>query len=146
MSQSRQSTRKPPRNSLQNRLHALMAHTTRYAFKGETRLAEDAGVSKSAVSRLANGLSSPSFIVISAITRALEKQLKRRLDPRDIVSFDGSYPTPSPCAVCGCSGCLPDEAYDENDTLKAEFRTVQPGHWPASKPMTRSRSSHQGQR
>jgi hypothetical protein len=35
-----------------NRIFAVMAHTTRYAFKGESRLASDAGVSKSAVCRL----------------------------------------------------------------------------------------------
>jgi transcriptional regulator with XRE-family HTH domain len=82
-----------------------MAHTTRYAFKGEARLAVDAGVSKSAVSRLVNGLSSPSFAVMSAIAGALEKHLGRVLDPRELVSFHGRYPTPSACDLCGCRGC-----------------------------------------
>lgn len=88
-----------------NRLRLVMAHTTRYAFKGEARLASDAGVSKSAVSRLVNGLSSPSFAVVSAIAHALEKRLGRPLDPRELVSFNGRYPTPSACALCGCRGC-----------------------------------------
>ncbi len=76
-----------------------MAHTTRYAFKGEGRLASDAGVSKSAVSRLVNGLSSPSFAVVSAIAHALEKRLGRPLDPRELVSFNGCYAAPFAVAV-----------------------------------------------
>lgn len=39
-----------------NRIAAVMAHTSRYAFKSESRLAADAGVSKSALNRLINGL------------------------------------------------------------------------------------------
>jgi len=93
-----------------NRLRVVMAHTTRYAFKGEARLALDAGVSKSAVSRLVNGLSSPSFAVVSAIAHALEKRLGRSLDPRELVSFDGNYPTLSACALCSCRGCSLSEA------------------------------------
>ena len=114
-----------------NRLLALMAHTTRYAFQGETRLALDAGVSKSAVCRLLNGRSSPSYALVLAITRALEKHLGRQLDPRDIVSTDGTYPTASACGLAGCRGCLPAEAYDENDRLKPEYRHIQPGEWSA---------------
>jgi transcriptional regulator with XRE-family HTH domain len=118
-----------------NRILALMTHTTRYAFKGESRLAADAGVSKSAVSRLVNGQSTPSYPLVVAITRALEQQLKRPLDPRDIVSVDGTYPTSSACTLAGCKGCLPDEAYDEQNNLKPQYRTIQPGQWslPSSK-------------
>ncbi|BCM94118.1 hypothetical protein IAD21_06021 [Abditibacteriota bacterium] len=112
-----------------NRIMALMVHTTHYAFQGETRLAQDAGVSKSAVCRLLNGHSSPSFALVMAITKALELRLGRPLDPRDLISLDGCYPTASVCELAGCRGCLPPEAYDEADCLRPEFRDMQPGHW-----------------
>lgn len=122
-------------SQLHNRILALMAHTTRYAFKGETRLASDAGVSKSAVCRLLNGRSSPSFVLVVAITKALEKRLGRPLDPRDLISLDGHYPTTSACELAGCKGCLPLEAYDENNRIRPEFKNIKPGQWciaPAS--------------
>ena len=106
-----------------------MAHTTRYAFKGESRLATDAGVSKSAVSRLLNGLSSPSFALVSALTKALSKRLNRPLDPHEMLSFDGNYPTPSICELCGCKGCLPAEAYDEENQIKLGWKGIAPGQW-----------------
>lgn len=112
-----------------NRIMALMAHTTRYAFKGETRLAQDAGVSKSAICRLLNGHSSPSFALVAAVTRALEARLGRPLDPRDLISLDGAYPTASACELAGCNGCLPPEAYDEHNRLRPEYKNVKPGQW-----------------
>lgn len=116
-------------SQMHNRILALMAHTTRYAFKGGTRLAADAGVSKSAVCRLLNGQSSPSFALVLAITKALEKHLHRPLDPRDLISLDGHYPTASACQLAGCKGCLPPEAYDENNILRPEFKDIKPGQW-----------------
>lgn len=112
-----------------NRILALMAHTKRYAFKGETRLARDAGVSKSAVCRLLNGRSSPSYALVLAVTSALEKHLGHSIDPRDVISADGRYPTASACELAGCKGCLPAEAYDENDKVKPQYRHLRPGQW-----------------
>ena len=112
-----------------NRILAIMVHTNRYAFKGETRLAADAGVSKSAVCRLLNGRSSPSYALVLALTHALEKHLGRPLDPRDLISTDGRYPTASACELAGCKGCLPAEAYDENDRVKPQYRHLRPGEW-----------------
>lgn len=88
-----------------NRIRAVMAHTTRYAFKAEARLAHDAKISKSALNRLINGLTSPSYFVVVAIACALEERLGRRIDPRDLVSTNGRYLTPSLRDVCGCRGC-----------------------------------------
>ena len=119
-------------SQLHNRILALMAHTTRYAFQGETRLAKDAGVSKSAVSRLLTGQSSPSFALVVALTKALEKRLGRPLDPRDLISVDGVYPTASACELAGCKGCLPAEAYDANNCLRPEYKNVKPGQWSVS--------------
>lgn len=124
-------------SQVHNRILALMAHTNRYAFKGESRLACDAGVSKSAVNRLLNGQSSPSFALVSAITRTLERHLQgglqgKRLDPHEIISLDGTYPTASACELAGCKGCLPAEAYDEHNVLKPEYKDMKPGGWSVS--------------
>ena len=119
-------------SQVHNRIMALMAHTTRYAFQGETRLARDAGVSKSAVSRLLTGQSSPSFALVVALTKALEKRLERPIDPRDLISLDGSYPTATACELAGCRGCLPAEAYDAQNRLKPEYKGVKPGQWAVS--------------
>jgi len=112
-----------------NRILEVMAHTTRYAFKGRARLAQDAGVSRSAITRLVNSETMPSWSLLCAVVGALERHVHRRLDPREIVSFDGGYPTPSVCDLVGCKGCLPTEAYDENDDLRDEYRGGTPGGW-----------------
>lgn len=112
-----------------NRIAAVMAHTTRYAFRGGPRLASDAGLSRSALNRLINGLTSPTFASVYGITKALERQLDKQLDPRELVSLDGNYPTSSVCQLVGCKGCLPDEAYDENERIKPEYSGVRPGRW-----------------
>ncbi len=122
-------TQKIYQRKLHNRLRAVMSHTIRYAFKGEARLAHDAGVSKSALNRLINGQSSPSFALVCALSEALSKRLKRRIEPRELVSCDGSYPTRYVCALCGCNGCLPGEAYDEEGNLRSEFSHIRPGQW-----------------
>ncbi len=135
-------------SKVHNRIRALMEHTTRYAFKGEARLAADSGVSKSALNRLLNGHSSPSFALVSLLTKALEQQLSnggepRRLDPRDLVSLDGTYLTPSVCALAGCRGCLPSAAYDEHEKLRPEYKDVKPGQWSLPQPSTQPQSQPQ---
>ena len=123
-----------PRRRVRNRILAVMTHSMRYAFKGTSRLAGDAGVSKSSISRLVRGLSQPSFVLVAAITRALEKDLGQRLDPRDLVSLDDTYPTPSVCRLVGCPGCLPEEAWDQDGQLKPEYRDIKPGTWSEAEP------------
>lgn len=118
--------------AITNRIGAVMSHITRYAFKGGTRLADDAGVSKSAVCRLLNGQSSPSYTLLHLILRALERHLGNTLDPREIVSLDGTYPTASVCRLTNCSGCLPAVAFDAEGNLKPEFKHLKPGQWSIS--------------
>lgn len=135
--------------TVHNRILALMAHTTRYAFKGESRLTADAGISKSAVSRLLNGQSSPSFVLVSALTRALEPHLQgglkgKRLDPHELISVDGTYPTSSACELAGCRGCLPVEAFADNGTLRPEFKGVKPGQWSFGADQFASKSQRKG--
>ena len=112
-----------------NRIVAAMIHTSRYAFKGKARLAADCGVAPSTICRFLLGQCSPSFSLVSAVTAALEKQLGVTIDPRELVSRDGAYPTPSICALCGCKGCLPDEAYDDEERIKPEYRHLKSGQW-----------------
>jgi hypothetical protein len=120
------------RRPVHNRVMAILSHIPRYAFQGETRLALDSGISKSALCRMVNGQSSPSFALVTAITRALEKRTGLHLDPREIVSLDGNYPTMSVCQLMGCRGCMPEHAYEADESLRPEFRTTQPGHWSGS--------------
>ncbi len=72
---------------------------------------------------------------MEAIALALSRRYGRRLDPREMVSFDGTYPTPSACTLMGCPGCLPEEAYDSHGARKPEWKNAQPGDWsPTPKP------------
>ena len=117
-----------------NRIHTLMVHAPRYSFQGQARLAKDAGVSRSTISRLLRGHINPSFRLAQAVTAALEKHLKRPLDPRELLSPDSTYPTASGCALAGCRGCMPEEAYDAEGNLRPEYRDLRPGDWSLSRP------------
>jgi hypothetical protein len=88
---------------------------------GETRLAQDCGVSVAAISRLLPGYGSPSFAMITKITAAFEKEFQRHIDPRDVAAIDGAFPTPTVCEVVGCQGCTPQAAWNDDDTLKPEY-------------------------
>ena len=122
-----------PRRVIHNRLAAVMLHIPWYTFQGQVRLATDAGVSRSNISRLLSGHSVPSFPLAYAIAEALEQRLGRRIEMREFLSLDGSYPTANVCRLVGCRGCLPDFAYDEeSDTLLPEFLATLPGNWSLS--------------
>lgn len=113
-----------------NRIAAVMAHIPRYWEGGQQVLARDAGVSVAALSRLMSGEAGSQQWVVARIATALEKQLGRRVDTRDLVSEDGQYPTsPFVCALCGCPGCLPKPAFDKDNQLKERYRGVVPGGW-----------------
>ena len=82
--------------------------------------------------RLANeddGIVAVEYALVVAVTRALEKHIGKPLDPRDLISTDGCYPTPSACELAGCKGCLPSEAYDEHERIKPQFQHLKPGAW-----------------
>jgi len=116
-----------------NRLADVMAHHDRFAFKGVSRLAREAGVSPASVSRLINGVSNPSFLMVARLTEALEKAYGYRIDPRDLVAESGNFIHKFCCDVAGCTGCLPDNALDEFGDLKPTFDGVQPGTWVSSR-------------
>lgn len=116
-----------------NRFTDVMAHSDKFAFKGVSRLAREAGVSPSSVSRLINGKLNPSFILVARLTNALERQLGYRIDPRDLIAECGSFPTRFVCDLTGCAGCLPETAWDEFGDLAEKFETIPPGRWVTSK-------------
>lgn len=117
---------------LHNRLPLVLAHTCRYAFEGQARLAKDVGVSRSTVSRLIGGRTRPHPALMRRVTEALAAALGRPLTSRELFSPDGTYPTPSGCALCNCPGCLPEYAFDRQCRRRPEFRTMRPGDWTLS--------------
>ena len=114
-----------------NRLRAVLLHIPYYAFGGPARLARDSGVSKSTISRLTRGhTNSPSYRVAAQVVEAIQRRSGIALDPAEIFSPSGRFPTPSVCALLGCSGCLPPAAWSENDDrLKESRRHQKPGDW-----------------
>lgn len=103
-----------------------MVHVNWYLFSPQARLARDAGVSRSALCRVLSGQAAPSFALIWRVTKALEKRLgdklpSGRLDPCELFSLDGTYPTLSACALVGCSGCrLVEALYEEKERQREQ--------------------------
>lgn len=127
---------KPPSQALGpaiNRISDVMAHTPFYQFKGTGRLAADAQVDSSVISRLIHGQINPSFLLVARVTTALEERLGMRLDPRDLVAQEGRFLTRSVCDLVGCRGCLPDIALDEFGDRKTAYLGVEPGKWVSSR-------------
>ena len=116
-----------------NRFADLMVHTDGYSFKGVTRLAKEARVSASSVSRLINGKMNPSFLMVARLTAALERALGFPIDPRDLVAESGSFLTRHTCELARCRGCLPNNALDEFGDTKPAFSGIQPGTWVTSR-------------
>ncbi len=112
-----------PKNPVpHNRVQMVMLHTTRYAFEGQAKLAHDAGVCRSTISRR----------LAQAITDALSRTLRLPLKTSDLFSQDGSYSEPSACALSGCRGCLPEAAYDHKGRRRPQWANARPGDWSLS--------------
>ena len=122
-------TKKNPERVIANRLAAVMEHIQDYYIEGPSHLAKDAGISRAALSRLMRGESSPSYALVCALTNVFEKKLGHRIDPRDLISVDGEFLTPSVCELVLCDGCLPDCLYDRDDNVKQKYRHIRPGRW-----------------
>ena len=115
-----------------NRLLAVLRHTRRYAFRGQARLATDAGVTRATISRLLSGKRLPSFDLVLTVVSLLERGIGRPLPIGELFSFDGAFPTPSVCDLVGCGGCLPEEVYTADETLRPEYRHLHRGEWPGT--------------
>lgn len=114
---------------LHNRLPLVLAHTCRYAFEGQARLARDVGVSRSTVSRLIGGRTRPHPALMRRVTEALAVALGRPLTSRELFSPDGTYPTRSGCVLCHCPGCLPEYAFDRFCERRPAYAAMEPGDW-----------------
>ena len=116
-----------------NRFGDVMAHTTRYAFNGIERLAKDARIHPSTLSKIIGHRMAPSFAIVQLLTDALERELGFRIDPREVIALEGGFLTPHVCDLVRCNGCLPECAHDEMGDLKARFAGVLPGTWVSSR-------------
>ncbi|MEI7576404.1 MAG: hypothetical protein WCK51_05885 [Armatimonadota bacterium] len=116
-----------------NRIADVMAHLNRYMFKGTTRLAEDARVNPSTISRVLNNQLNPSFALVARITAAIESEFGIQIDPRNLVAENGDFLTPFTCDLMACKGCLPESPLDEFGDLKPAFTDVSKGKWVTSR-------------
>ncbi len=116
-----------------NRFADVLDHSDRFAFSGVSRLASEAGVSPSSVSRLLNNQINPSFALIARLTAALEKEFGFRIDPRDLIAEEGQFLTRCVCDLTGCPGCLPEAAMNEFGSTQPAFDGITPGHWVTSR-------------
>lgn len=112
-----------------NRVGSLSMHVKRYAFRGTSRLASDAGVSKSTISRLIRGHYEPLYTTAKKVIESLELRLGRRLDFREVFSDNGTYPTEHICELVGCPGCLPDRLFEPDGRRRLTNRNILPGSW-----------------
>ncbi|MBV9469365.1 MAG: hypothetical protein JOZ57_08970 [Abitibacteriaceae bacterium] len=120
---------------LYNRVLAVIEHIPWYGFRTQVRLARDSRVSEACISRLLRGECQPSLVVALQVTGAIERRLQRPLGVTELFSLDGSFPTASVCRLVGCSNCLPECCYDEEDNLKTDYQVIQPGQWAWVQPL-----------
>jgi transcriptional regulator with XRE-family HTH domain len=102
-------------------------------FKGTARLAEDARVSPSTISRILHHQLNPSFALVARVTAAIESEFGIQIDPRNLVAENGDFLTPFTCDLLACKGCLPESALDEFGDLKPAFTDVSKGKWVTSR-------------
>jgi len=117
------------RSLVYNRLAAVLEHVQAYYFEGPSKLAADAGVSRSALSRLVHGKSSPSYVVVCKVAAAIEKHLGHPIDPRDLVSIDGQHPTKSVCDLCAVQVVSPPVPSIRTAICCPAYRHLHPGKW-----------------
>jgi DNA-binding XRE family transcriptional regulator len=111
-----------------NRIRAIMIHLRRYWSMGASILARDVGVSKSTISHLLRGKSNPLYSTASRVVKCLESQLGFPLNPDEVFSKDGSYPTPYVCMLVGCKGCSADAFLDSAHQIRPGVKKIERGH------------------
>lgn len=130
----------PCRGLLFNRLSFVLVHVPWYSIEGQARLATDTFLSQATISRIICGINNPSVRTQTVITDAISYRLKIPIAPCELFSPNGLYPTQSCCQLCGCTGCLPPWAWNEDtDELYPEWRYATPGVWslgPGTAPKT----------
>lgn len=69
-------------------------------------MADAIGSSPNTISRLVCGrLPNPSFILVTRVTAALEREFGRRIDPREVFAELGEFISEHVCIALGCTGC-----------------------------------------
>ena len=127
----------PKPTRISNRVRALLIHIPWYSIEGQRRLAKDCKVSPSTISRLIRGENAPSYQLAETVTRALEKRLGIPLSMRDVFTVDGTYKVPCVCDLTPqCKGCFPPEAYEEDGSMKYEYKDQRPGDWCRYNPIS----------
>lgn len=112
-----------------NRIGAILIHLERYWSMGASILAVDAGVSKSTISHLLRGKSHPLYSTARRVVKCLEREFGSNLDPDEVYSEDGSYPTTFVCALMGCPGCDDSRFFDRNDSVLPGLHRIERGRW-----------------
>lgn len=112
-----------------NRVAAIMLHTSRYSCFPTSRLAADSGVAKSTISHLVHGRTNPLYSTAARVVKSLERELRLKLDLRDVFSDDGHYPEQAVCTLCGCPGCTPGLAFAIDNSRKPSFEGFKAGQW-----------------
>ena len=98
----------PEHPTLHNRLYPVMIHLKPYMFfGGYTKLARVVGVSPKAIGRIIRGQRIPSYPIAIKIAEAIEKELGKSVDPRELFSLAHKYPTESTCELTGCKYFCP---------------------------------------
>jgi DNA-binding phage protein len=105
-----------------NRLRAVLLHVPYYSIQGTARLAEDTDLYSVAIHRLMTQKCQPRYHTAEIVAEAISKRMGRTISAREIFSPDGTFPTPSTCALLGCKGCLPPTDFPNLSTQK-------PGDW-----------------
>ena len=114
---------------VQNRVAGVLQHIPAYYFSPQKGLAKDTGLSRSAVSRILNGETCPLGNAMLSISAALGRRLGKHIDPSELFSLDGTYPTPYICSLVGCPGCLPEGICDPECRVQTEYAHIEPGKW-----------------
>lgn len=115
-----------------NRLGDVLAHVPRYQFGPVRRLAADAGVAPSTVSRVIRHQINPTFALVARLASAIEKETGLSIDPRDIAAERAAFPTRFVCGLMGCPGCLPEAALLPTGHRHPKYVGVRPGAWVCS--------------
>ena len=112
-----------------NRIGAILIHLKRYWSMGASKLAADAGVSKSTISHLLRGKSHPLYNTARRVVKCLERDFGTPLSLDEVFSEDGTYPTRFVCTLMGCTGCDDSRFYDRDNCVLPGLRRIESGRW-----------------
>jgi len=98
-----------------------MRHIPRYSIDGPAKLARDIGIGQTTIYDILHYRRTPGYWIIIKMTHLFSVKLGKRLHTDELFSLTGDFPTQI-CELCNCRGCLPDEAYNDDGSRKAEYQ------------------------